>query len=194
MFQSTRPRGARRSGLQSSEQAESFNPRAREGRDRHGAGAYRKLIVSIHAPARGATSAKRVILSFAAFQSTRPRGARRLTASRPKDKESFNPRAREGRDRPLMQMSLAEKLFQSTRPRGARRYATRPRVTLIRFQSTRPRGARHHRCDRLTRGHCFNPRAREGRDFTRRRRTGSLTPCFNPRAREGRDIPSRKSA
>ena len=59
-------------------------------------------IVSIHAPARGATRLQYAgarILST--FQSTRPRGARRVRTS----------------------MSQAVKMFQSTRPRGARRGA-----------------------------------------------------------------------
>ena len=80
MFQSTRPRGARRAGrMDSSYSVTGFNPRARAGRDpveqlySHG------NMVSIHAPARGATSMAIDISSRDnVFQSTRPRGARLL--------------------------------------------------------------------------------------------------------------------
>ena len=79
--------------------------------------------------------------------------------------------------------------FQSTRPRGARQQHQKYRQYYTKkFQSTRPRGARL--CNRASRFvfHCFNPRARVGRDLplsVLRLRMG----CFNPRARVGRDPP-----
>ena len=78
-FQSTRPRGARP-----------------PERDR---GAARRRV-SIHAPARGATRRpRRLPLRRRRFQSTRPRGARRIWIECARHLEqSFNPRAREGRD------------------------------------------------------------------------------------------------
>ena len=54
-----------------------FNPRAREGRDALPSGEGVIVMVSIHAPARGATNSRPVTRSNAAC---------------------FNPRAREGRD------------------------------------------------------------------------------------------------
>ena len=61
--------------------SDSFNPRAREGRDVYSVGKYtNKIKVSIHAPARGATLD----------------GVARADAD-----QSFNPRAREGRDSPI---------------------------------------------------------------------------------------------
>ena len=100
---------------------QSFNPRAREGRDVIAGKARITSAVSIHAPARGAT---------------------RRTVRRIMPILCFNPRAREGRDLRFFLRLLIELLFQSTRPRGARR---RPREVARRhhsFQSTRPRGAR----------------------------------------------------
>src|SRR5207248_455186 len=78
MFQSTRPRGARRPGDSSWPSLPSFNPRAPEGRD---AGFpcpdYSVAGVSIHAPPRGATGSRPAVAMQAnSFQSTRPRGAR----------------------------------------------------------------------------------------------------------------------
>ena len=57
----------------------SFNPRAREGRDKAIGGKASPEQVSIHAPARGATATRRA-----------PRGR----------VDCFNPRARVGRDIP----------------------------------------------------------------------------------------------
>ena len=149
LFQSTRPRGAR--PMESARQS--------LGR-----------VVSIHAPARGATCLVLVRPTAAAvwFQSTRPRGARRahlrrvvhpgrFQSTRPRGArridtsplssahQGFNPRARAGRDGCRGWSCSWQSMFQSTRPRGARRDAI--------------------------------PRSR------------SLTVCFNPRARAGRDIP-----
>ena len=122
MFQSTRPRGARRGA-----------------RQQHIGG----LGVSIHAPAWGATrdgvtpacrpscfnprarvgrdrELRYTPLPELLFQSTRPRGAR------------LHERVR--------QTKIGR--FQSTRPRGARRCVARNCVGHRGFQSTRPRGAR----------------------------------------------------
>ena len=101
-------------------------------------------MVSIHAPARGATDQGDGLTARGkGFQSTRPRGARRVA----------------GRHPPVYSA------FQSTRPRGAR-HGRRQRVYAIgAFQSTRPRGARPPACHATPTGGCFNPRAREGRDF-----------------------------
>ena len=167
-------------------------------------------IVSIHAPARGATFGAALSIHSRWFQSTRPRGARHVNLTRAREFcQRFNPRAREGRDDGLMRDARRLKEFQSTRPRGARRtrpawsvltlrfQSTRPRgarrrprrsaLTNLLFQSTRPRGARPLKRNSTRRHFCFNPRAREGRDGD----SFAASPAFNrfnPRAREGRDI------
>ena len=186
----------------------SFNPRARVGRDSCFSGGGAGLLVSIHAPAWGATfdvvgirgdysvsihapawgatcsSFSRRANSL--FQSTRPRGAR------------------------LVNYQQAATLlgFQSTRPRGARPILHDIIMQLETFQSTRPRGARPmaSSCHLYWMG--FNPRARVGRDrayeaynaaarfqSTRPRGARRGIPVgmvrgvrrFNPRARVGRD-------
>ena len=77
------------------------------------------------------------------FQSTRPRGARPREQAIRKQKHSFNPRAREGRD-------FAPKAFQG----------------VYRCFNPRAREGRdfpsNETAKRLS---CFNPRAREGRDL-----------------------------
>ena len=100
------------------------------------------------------------------FQSTRPRGARPNKVSvHPQARQTFNPRAREGRD-------------YSHDGREPRRAAFNPRA--------------HEGRDAIlqivsTAADTFNPRAREGRDRTTRQQSRLVMP-FNPRAREGRDL------
>ena len=100
-----------------------------------------------HAPARGATMVVLLDGWYTMFQPTRPRGARpgvrgrsaafgrvsthapargatTRTAGSPSIMASFNPRAREGRDRSRGCMVL-RRSFQPTRPRGG---ATRRRA------------------------------------------------------------------
>ena len=147
-----------------------FNPRARVGRDYcPRVAAVAGGEVSIHAPAWGATAAEvdgqaRV----GAFQSTRPRGARRVyeelversgrfQSTRPRGARRpstwcartrtrcFNPRARVGRDIGYVLRPAESVGFQSTRPRGARRLQSAHAYAADEFQSTRPRGARRAR-------------------------------------------------
>ena len=99
MFQSTRPRGARR--------------------DRRTI-YYAYKNVSIHAPTRGATSSVVYITAAGVFQSTRPRGARLGKHVDRAGPDSFNPRAHAGRDLLNTTGTFEVEVFQSTRPRGAR--------------------------------------------------------------------------
>ena len=145
------------------------------------------MKVSIHAPARGATTNDTVQTRKAMFQSTRPHGARpnctppssindMFQSTRPHGARrsgfklwrlqySFNPRARTGRDVYARRRVEIQAVSIHAPARGAT--ASDPRFnTLHRFQSTRPHGAR-----RLSTGfggctlRCFNPRARTGRDL-----------------------------
>ena len=79
--------------------AASFNPRAHEGRDIHNRQIRLRTIVSIHAPTRGATYGVVRLAPGRKFQSTRPRGARLRRLHDHRRRNSFNPRAHEGRDR-----------------------------------------------------------------------------------------------
>ena len=77
----------------------SFNPRAREGRDIPNRYLRQYLLVSIHAPARGATAAQLVVLAW--HHCFNPRAREGRDAPLPpcqQHSRSFNPRAREGRD------------------------------------------------------------------------------------------------
>ena len=103
--------------------------------------------ISIHAPARGATSILRCPNISYKFQSTLPRGERRGGAAMwDSDENDFNPRSREGSDTIIHVIMGGHILFQSTLPRGERRGI---------------------RCVRSLRCINFNPRSREGSDENR---------------------------
>ena len=188
-FQSTRPQGARLNHAgRCFLGGDCFNPRARKGRDLAVRGERNQLHpVSIHAPARGATifdlsSDQAALVSIHAPA----RGATRWYTKAPARRDSFNPRARKGRDDWMVSDVAAWFQFQSTRPQGARprgdaeiRVAVdvsihapaRGATALVdglnkyyEFQSTRPQGARLLTSAYHPMSACFNPRARKGRD------------------------------
>ncbi len=167
VFQSTRPRGARLDAVHYWEAI----PRVSIHAPARGATPIGPLVdnpfsVSIHAPARGATTVERMVHvahgSFnpraragrdpaAAggsvwrfwFQSTRPRGARRMPRPLPPhQRPSFNPRARAGRDIAPSAFPWFCRSFNPRARAGRDLIARRSRHPLGLFQSTRPRGAR----------------------------------------------------
>ena len=136
------------------------------GRDARFVPQARDLRVSIHAPARGATSCCPAHVPSPWFQSTRPQGARRSESPSSPAPTRFNPRARKGRDR---RGRVARHAGRSFNPRARKgRDCSEKAFTLlyVQFQSTRPQGARLQPC-RLSCDcySCFNPRARKGRDL-----------------------------
>ena len=80
---------------------------------------------------------------------------------------NFNPRSREGSDAGAALDVLTTIIFQSTLPRGERRRYFRLIYNFFLFQSTLPRGERQHlpACILHIRMY-FNPRSREGSDFS----------------------------
>ena len=216
MFQSTRPRGARRYAADTRHAVilfQSTRPRGARPIAIHGATCSN--VFQSTRP-RGARRADIRVLGCPepSFQSTRPRGARPVQQRHDRSEVGrFNPRARAGRDAlGSVTSSLLVDRFQSTRPRGARRccirlsirrsaafQSTRPRGARPRprrldrasrsvFQSTRPRGARLQiRHDAIDIMRRFNPRARAGRDSDEVNPRRRCTGSFNPRARAGRD-------
>ena len=143
-FQSTRPRGARleaKALFVKPQQFQSTRPRGARRLRRPEIGRVR--VVSIHAPAWGATrhgardNAHRVVSIHApAWGATTTRWWRSPTVL------SFNPRARVGRDGLFPGLRARQDAFQSTRPRGARPGRPAGKSVSPGFQSTRPRGAR----------------------------------------------------
>jgi len=100
-FQSTLPRGERHLPFFIIPPVHSFNPRSRAGSDISPSSSFHLSIVSIHAPARGATATRNREARPTRFQSTLPRGERQITD----------------------QTVKAGKMFQSTLPRGERHKA-----------------------------------------------------------------------
>ena len=146
-------------------------------------------LVSIHAPAWGATAYQYVAGYVTKFQSTHPRGVRLLPQI--------------GADAIIR--------FQSTHPRGVRRRALPCWPASTRFQSTHPRGVRHASLERVPhealvsihapawgatgawiKGHArmsgFNPRTRVGCDGTPAGLCPPVRSGFNPRTRVGCDV------
>ena len=87
-----------------------------------GAGAIYPIAVSIHAPAKGATSRSAVLGGVRDGFNPRPRegGDTRAMANH-SARACFNPRPREGGDRIWRPQSLNALQFQSTPPRRGRR-------------------------------------------------------------------------
>ena len=137
-FQFTHPRGVRLSRLSARSLPAGFNSRTREGCDN-----LRKLylhlrpLVSIHAPARGAT-AKRKSMNIDAKNVSIHAPARGATSHTCGDffyYQSFNSRTREGCDPSTCVETASALMFQFTYPRGVRpakidRKATRLRVSI----------------------------------------------------------------
>ena len=164
-----------------------FNPRTHEGcdsvvkrcnqilvvsihaptRGATGSPAYSSLpiCVSIHAPTRGATSASVETITPSAFQSTHPRGVRQRLCKAIYQTVSFNPRTHEGCDVFCYFTKIYSLCFN-------------PRT--------------HEGCDSFTYLSqflpiSFNPRTHEGCDFCSPSRSLHRW-SFNPRTHEGCDI------
>ena len=122
--------------------------------------------VSIHAPARGATMSMEFIrMAVMVFQSTLPRGERLPPQQSTTTIGSFNPRSRAGSDRMAEERSSVLPGVSIHAPaRGATQKSTKAGLLYIVFQSTLPRGERPSSLPRSTKDGCFNPRSRAGSD------------------------------
>ena len=123
LFQSTLPQGERPCvTLQSAGPLKYFNPRSRKGSDCKYSRVPDVALISIHAPARGATifAVRRFILS--SFQSTLPQGERQVRKPEEPAKELFQSTLPQGERPNLIQIHFLQTGFQSTLPQGERRY------------------------------------------------------------------------
>ena len=168
MFQSTRPRGARRrASTIRSTTITCFNPRARVGRDALLPPNPRwAFMVSIHAPAWGATGDGRPFFNP-------------LTG--------FNPRARVGRDYLDKKTGTTRHVVSIHAPAWGATVNPSSRPFIVTVSIHAPAWGATHRRHRRHLGYVgFNPRARVGRDL--RLHAAGENGCFNPRARVGRDL------
>ena len=125
-------------------------------------GAY---IISIHAPARGATVCEACYdAAYSRFQSTLPQGERRNTQNGRKRKNNFNPRSRKGSD----DINKIIDMFDSISIHAPARGATDPLVnydlTITISIHAPARGATGIRIGYIRRRVYFNPRSRKGSD------------------------------
>jgi len=146
------------------------------------------MLVSIHAPARGATDLCTNKTLKMLFQSTHPQGVRRddcrlwgagesfnprtrkgcdfLYGNNNKTKLCFNPRTRKGCDPPQLLIVAGMQKFQSTHPQGVRLYDV---CGIFGIQSVSihapARGATGVSAFQNPLFECFNPRTRKGCDL-----------------------------
>ena len=99
-----------------------FNPRSRTGSDSGFPASPPALhMISIHAPARGATAYAAGLLQIKEeFQSTLPHGERPEQALSDDAPHNFNPRSRTGSDQKHNKQPVLPIQFQSTLPHGER--------------------------------------------------------------------------
>ena len=164
-------------------------------------------IVSIHAPARGATVEERKEPKGGEFQSTHPHGVRLRKAADSRTDAEFQSTHPHGvrpqgsgqphrcgvsihaparGATPLLRLSVFREMFQSTHPHGVRHYYCHRAMRLSLFQSTHPHGVRLTMIGSIIGGAMFQSTHPHGV----RRGVGKLRGrygCFNPRTRTGCD-------
>ena len=166
-FQSTLPRGERLRQRVMPISCRNFNPRSREGSDSNANTNVSMMGISIHAPARGATS--RYTAQGELFC-------------------NFNPRSREGSDPPSLYQFLLHHISIHAPARGATATPLSWACDYKLFQSTLPRGERRGTpFFMISKSTYFNPRSREGSDC-RSCYSHNQEIYFNPRSREGSDF------
>ena len=169
-FQSTRPRWARPRDediLRAISIFQSTRPRwaRRAARPEHQA----TCLISIHAPAMGATANSSILSRVSRNFNPRARDGRDYFARQKRQcSPDFNPRARDGRDIPVVDIAFLHRDF-NPRARDGRDQIRMGYRSASRY---------------------FNPRARDGRDCMTFAASSSDS-HFNPRARDGRDVAAR---
>ena len=187
-FQSTLPREERHRPATSLRFSHYFNPRSHERSDDLADHFVAVMVISIHAPTRGATP---VAASFPAdplFQSTLPREERHDHSIQGFNRGDFNPRSHERSDKTANGILIVALEFQSTLPREERPNDDCTKLSNSSFQSTLPREERHVCHGGLcSNGTYFNPRSHERSDGGGTMRFFSYG-HFNPRSHERSDI------
>ena len=146
-----------------------FNPRSREGSDIGSQTSKYSFIISIHAPARGATRDQSVHFPDLKISIHAPargataaciiaatskdisihapaRGATPQTQELHRSHPNFNPRSREGSDSLSCRLGSSTTIFQSTLPRGERRKEIPGAYNTFCISIRAPaRGATYHR-------------------------------------------------
>ena len=146
-------------------------------------------MISIHAPAEGATSDPSLDSVHIAYFNPRSRGGSDMgRASKALTLMDFNPRSRGGSDVFWPSLSVMFLLFQSTLPRRERRMVRKADRNSMAISIHAPAEGATVQFYHVWQGEIdFNPRSRGGSDITL---TGVLSfsvKYFNPRSRGGSD-------
>ncbi len=143
-------------------------------------------MVSIRAPARGATWQKTLTTTRKPFRSAPPHGGRPPQRSRYQGDTSFDPRPRTGGDSPARRLCAGWKVSIRAPARGATRLPCSVFAGLL-FRSAPPHGGRLAEKVSGMVLKCFDPRPRTGGDSGG---TGGLATSggFDPRPRTGGDV------
>ena len=164
VFQSTLPREERPLSVLLPELKANFNPRSHERSDSSIFSPILLLIISIHAPTRGATSsaffiALEIIISIhAPTRGATPLSCGDILAG------DFNPRSHERSDAYINNTISSMYRFQSTLPREERPIPIMPTSKKLLFQSTLPREERQQKKSYGNFNENFNPRSHERSD------------------------------
>ena len=145
----------------------SFNSRSHAGSDDADNKGDEIWIVSIHAPTRGATSARLPLpLQHLEFQFTLPRGERLIPLHFFRDLFAVSIHAPTRGATPWDLCLLPAFVFQFTLPRGERLMEPGAFVIRIEFQFTLPRGERPREAVSVPCSAGFNSRSHAGSDMT----------------------------
>ena len=120
-FQSTPPRGRRHLYIFISPSNQYFNPLRREGGDNKNVIVLKDATISIHSAARAETQAPWGNQAHGEFQSTPPRGRRRIGGTSHTKRVDFNPLRREGGDKNPYDDIIAKYQFNPLRREGGDR-------------------------------------------------------------------------
>ena len=120
-----------------------FNPRSREGSDSTPYDKEQDDLISIHAPAKGATTISVQNKETRIFQSTLPRRERQNTLKTKFQQVDFNPRSREGSDAEQLTLKIVNLINFNPRSREGSDIVKSMKVCATDiFQSTLPRRER----------------------------------------------------
>ena len=146
------------------------------------------MAISIHAPAKGATSANPLHNHIDTISIHAP--AKGATISGPcshKMISYFNPRSRKGSDYVPLKSVLTFGVFQSTLPQRERHTASTMLFYIRNFNPRSRKGSDNEIQRSLSTQINFNPRSRKGSDCCRIWYRSAHT-YFNPRSRKGSDM------
>ena len=143
IFQSTLPQGERPGSIGTTQYYTDFNPRSRKGSDPAISVIYSRIYISIHAPARGATSANGTVHGC---------------------KIDFNPRSRKGSDSKIQSFCHLFCISIHAPARGATRLDLCDHTVYRYFNPRSRKGSDSVRALQVRTFLYFNPRSRKGSD------------------------------